>query len=286
VELVGHVTGQLRREPMPMNTRSTSVTAADDMSPIESKLDLLLKDMAEVKRNNKQFTTDVSEIKADLKQFKQDITSSIDMCFGKIEDVNKDVEVNKKLLDQQKEVIDSLTSTVSVLEKRVFSLQQVVETTNQYSRSNCLEIHGVPETKSENIMDVVKGVARVLNFNLKEEMIDAVHRLSKNVNKPEAPRGIIIKFCRRIDMEALRNKTRVKNGFSAAELGLQSESKVYVNLSLTPYVRMLWNEVRAFKVKHNFKYAWITSAGKVFLRERDGTRAFLINHKCDLDHIM
>lgn len=145
---------------------------------------------------------------------------------------------------------------------------------DQYSRNNCLEIRGVPEIKSENIVSISKQVASALNFKLEDPMIDAVHRLAKNPNKPDEPRGIILRFCRRLDMEEMRRKARVKRAFSASELGFRSENKVTVNLSLTKDTRILWAAVQTFKTRKNFKFSWITNAGKIFLRRSEGRPQF------------
>lgn len=248
----------------------------------DQKLDLILKEITELKNQNIKYNSDISAIKESIDELKRDVTVSIDFCHSKIADTNKDVKVNKDNITLHERQIESLSSELEVVKVQLAELQQITAISNQYSRSNCLEISGVPEVRSEDIMAVVRSVAKALSFDLKDRMIDAVHRLAKNPQYPEAPRGIILKFCRRIDMEAMRSRTRVKNGFSAAELGLDSESKVYINLSMTKHTRLLWSAVRVFKQEQGYKYAWITSAGKVFLRKADNSRAILINGKMDL----
>lgn len=276
---------------MPVTTRSNSVTSADDAADdnmaltTDQKLDLILKEITELKNQNIKYSNDISEIKESIAEFKKDITISIDFCHSKIADTNKEVKVNTDHILIQEREIETLSSELEVVKRQLADLQQTTATSNQYSRSNCLEISGVPEVRNEDIMAVVKSVAKALNFELKDWMVDAVHRLAKNTQYPETPRGIILKFCRRIDMEAMRNRTRVKNGFSATELGLGSESKVYINLSMTRHTRLLWSDVRAFKHERGYKYAWITSAGKVFLRRTDNSRAILINGKWDLEKL-
>lgn len=251
----------------------------------DQKLDMILKEIAEIKTHNNKFSSDISEMKESINQFKKDISETVDMCFLKLEDTNQEVKTNKVSIIDHEKHIELLSSELEKMKKQVAELQHSTEASNQYSRSNCLEIYGVPEMKNEDIMAVVKSVGKALNFELKDRMVDAVHRLAQNPRNPDAHRGIVLKFCRRIDMEVMRSKTRVKNGFSAVELGMDSESKIYVNLSLSKYTKLLWSEVRAFKLSHGYKYAWITSAGKVFLRKTDGSRPILIRGKVDLDKL-
>lgn len=154
----------------------------------------------------------------------------------------------------------------------------------QYSRCNCLEIQGIPETRMENVYDLVTAVAGVLGFKLEPWMIDAAHRLAA-VPGRSGPRNIIVKFCRRIDMDQVRRLAIKKKGFSASNLGFSSEHTVYVNLSMTRETRILWSETRKLKSDLQFKYAWITAAGKIFLRKREEDRPQLIEDQSDLQRL-
>lgn len=265
-------------------TRQARNNSASDLT-IDQKLDLLLSEMSEIKNDNKQFKNDILEIKDDLKQLKTDVNESIDLCYTKIKDCETNLQVNSTKINDSEEAIQGLVCENISLKKQLSETQKLLRSTEQYSRSNCLEIHGVPEERSESVMDVVKKVGRVLNYEVKDEMVDAVQRLAKNPRNPTAHRGIIVKFCRRHEMEQFRAKTRVKNGFSAAELGYKSESKVFVNLSLSKHTRILWTETRAFRKQRNYKYAWISSAGKIFLRKEEGSPAILIVDSADLQQL-
>lgn len=265
-------------------TRQTRSNSVSDMS-IDQKLDLLLSEISDIKNYNKQFKDDILGIKDDLKQLKADVNESIDLCFNKIKDCEVKLQNNSSRISESEEVIQGLISENNSLKKQLGEAQRLLRSTEQYSRSNCLEIHGVPEERSESVIDVVKKVGRVLNFEVKEDMIDAVHRLAKNTRNPTAHRGIIVKFCRRVEMEQFRAKTRVKNGFSASELGYKTESRVFVNLSLSKDTRILWAETRAFRKQRNYKYAWISSSGKIFLRKEEGLPPILISESADLQKL-
>lgn len=261
--------------------------AADDNMTFttDQKLDLILKEITELKNQNIKYNSDISGIKESIDELKRDITVSIDFCYFEIADTEKDVKVNKDNISFHERQIETLSGELEVVKRQLADLQQKIATNNQFSRSNCLEISGVPEVKNEDTMAVVRSVAKALNLELKDRMVDAVHRLAKNPQNPEMPRGIILKFCRRIDMEAMRSMTRVKNGFSAAELGSASESKIFINLSMTRHTRLLWSAVRAFKQECGYKYARITSTGKVFLHRTDNSRVILINGKSDREKL-
>lgn len=252
---------------------------------IDQKLDLLLNDVTEIKTSNIELKENINEIKEEFKQFKIDINESIEMCYGRIKDCEESTKKNRDDIEKHGKELEDLETENIQLKKEVIRLQTAMSVAEQYSRSNCLEVRGVPEMKNEVIMDVVKNVARSINFNLNEGMINAVHRLASNPSVPHAPRGIIIKFCRRLDLEDMRKKTRVKNGFSAAELGYQSENQIFISLSMTRETSALWKHTRDFKKQHGYKYAWVTSTGKIFVRREEGMKAVHITAKHDLERL-
>lgn len=252
---------------------------------VDDKLNLLINEVRQIKRGNEECLNEITTIKEDITLFKQDISNSLDMCFGKIKDCEGSINKQSNSIATCESLIDTLRSENSTLKKSVEDLKMKVITGEQYSRSNCLEISGVPETKNENVVAVVKQIANSLNFKLEDNMIDAVHRLSKNTFKPDVPRGIILKFCRRLDMEDMRQRARVKKSILAGELGYHSEGRIYVNLSLGRETRQLWAAVRKFKVDHNFKYAWITNAGKIFLRKNENGKAVHVLGMSDLERL-
>lgn len=270
------------RSAVRSNSSTDSVTANLSM---DQKLDLLLNDVAEIKSANAEFKEDINEIKEQFKQFKIEINESIEVCYDRIKDCEDGTKGNRRDIGRHEEQLEVILTENIQLKKEVNKLQAAMSAAEQYSRNNCLEVRGVPEVKNEVIMDVVKNIARSINFNFSEGMIDAVHRLSSNPNFPHAPRGIIIKFCRRLDLEEMRKKTRVKNGFSAAELGYQSENRIFISLSMTRETSALWKHTRNFKKEHGYKYAWITSTGKIFVRREDGTKAVHVTSKHELERL-
>lgn len=265
-------------------TRNTPQSQGSGMT-VDQKLDVLLSEVAAIKSDNGKFREDILSIKEDLKEFKVDINRSLEMCFSKVGDVEASLKECQKQIKDYEGTIDNLSSVNTSLKNELCELKRSQRVAEQYSRCNCLELWGVPETRQENILEIVKNVSHFLGFDFNNSMVDAAHRLAKNPGKPQDPRGIIVKFCRRIDMEALRARSRVKNGFSALDLGYDRDSKIYVNLSLSKETRVLWTQTRIVKERKHFKYAWITSAGKIFVRKTEGADAVLISEAADLDSL-
>lgn len=261
-----------------VRTRAQSV---NDMQAFEEKLDLILSEISQVKSDGASLKSDVNSIKNDNKQFKADITKTMDMFAEQLNDLKSSMgETASKVIDQGND-IDVLKSENISLKSKVSDLQRKLNACAQYSRSNCLDIQGVPESRSENVLQLVTKVAQVLGFKLEPFMIDAVHRLAPIPGR-SGPRNIIVKFCRRVDMEEMRRLAIKRGGFSASNLGFSSELKVYVNLSMTRETRLLWADTRKLRDDGQYKYAWITSSGKIFLRKKDGDPPKLIEGHKDL----
>ncbi|KAG8336683.1 hypothetical protein J6590_041052 [Homalodisca vitripennis] len=117
-------------------------------------------------------------------------------------------------------------------------LSEISEINSQYTRSNCLEIQGVPETSTENVMDLVVAVANVLGFRLETSMVDVA-----------------------------------RSKFGAWLLEGRGET------------RILWTNTRKLKDELQYTFAWITSAGKIYLRKSDRQRPILIEDLSDLERL-
>ena len=101
----------------------------------------------------------------------------------------------KKERKEKDELIKSLQIEVSSLEIEVKNLEKKADDQEQYSRRNCLLIHGLNETKTENRDEMVLEVINdKLNIEMSQISIDRSHRLGKR--KRRKPRAIIVKFTR------------------------------------------------------------------------------------------
>lgn len=271
--------------PPPLPADKARTRSQSEFQVIEDKLDLIISDIAKIKSDGVTLKEDVGSMRNEIKEFKEDINRAVDLCFEKVKDLEVAVSGTTSKVCSQEQEIESLRSENVQLTRELLAVKKNLNSSAQYSRSNCLDIQGVPEVKSENILEVVIKVANFVGFVLEPSMIDAVHRLAPNANRPNAPRNIIVKFCRRIDMEEMRRKASTKRGFSAANLGLESEQLVYVNLAMTRDTRILWSETRKFKAEHHYQFAWITSSGKIFLRKAERKSAILIEDLSDLQRL-
>ncbi|XP_046662153.1 uncharacterized protein LOC124355189 [Homalodisca vitripennis] len=166
----------------------------------------------------------------------------------------------------------------SKLKDRVSILENKVDEMEQYSRKNCVETHGIPETDND-VMDHVKSVGQALGMEITDQMIDNCHLLRKRPGSDRPP-GIIIKFVRKIDAENMLQKRKGKK-LSTRHLGMQSDIPVYINESLSPARRRLLAMAREVKLQKHYKWLWVRG-GKIFLRKEDNGPVSTVTCQADL----
>ena len=96
-----------------------------------------------------------------------------------------------------------MQNRVEILEEEKESLGKEIDDLEQYSRRNCLVLHGVVETNAECTDDIIiKTSAEELGIDVTQEDLDRRHRLGRVKRNENKPRPIIVNFAR----YAVRNK--------------------------------------------------------------------------------
>lgn len=103
-------------------------------------------------------------------------------------------------INEQKNNTSTLKNQQSLLANRISDLESKIDDLEQYSRRNCLLIHGVPEQTAEQSNQVALNIIRDrLDIQITESDLDRSHRLGKRKNTDDnttrRPRPIIVKFC-------------------------------------------------------------------------------------------
>ena len=113
---------------------------------------------------------------------------------------------------EKDQLINSLHIEVSSLKVEVKILEKKADGQEQYSRRNCLLIHGLTETKTEDTDEIVlDAINNKLNFEISQISINRSHRLGKRKGSVQKSRAIILKFTRYKDRHhAFTNKKLLK----------------------------------------------------------------------------
>lgn len=235
--------------------------------------------------------TNISKQIAELFNEMQGMRAEQRSLATSLESTHEDINDCKLMLKEQKldikrcsDDVEALKMVNNTLKKQICELKHEVAALQQYSRANCIDIRGVPEQKFENITEVVLTVTRAIRFKLESWMIDAVHRLAGNTTDSR-PRGIILKLVRRVDYNELLRLAKVKKGFSASELGYVSDSKIYINPSMSKENKALLAAAREKARTSGYRYVWFVN-GKIMVRKAQGQPAILITSKEQLDQVI
>ena len=118
-------------------------------------------------------------------------------------------EEERKERDQE---VKHLKEEISKMSNEMKDLKKEVDRQEQYSRRNCLLVHGVKEEQNE---DTDKVVIKLIRDNLEEDIsledLDRTHRIGSSRNSNGKTRPIIIKFARyNVRRRVFSNKKKLK----------------------------------------------------------------------------
>ncbi len=179
-------------------------------------------------------------------------------------------------IDTTKEATDANGANIQALTIKCNQLEENLDDLEQYSRRNCLLLHGVKETKSEDTTtEAINSINMHLGIDLQVKDIDRSHRLGKP--KPPGTLGqrskagpIIIKFVSYQQRQQTYKQKRKMKGTSL----LISESLTAKRMNI---YRAAQHQVKEGKIKST----WTTDGKVTILTKED--RKQIINKISDLD---
>ena len=176
------------------------------------------------------------------------VTESLEFFSNKFDELERE---NKK----KNEKIKELEETIDILTEKNKSLTSDVDELEQYSRRNCLLLHGVQENENENTDDIVlKTMSEELDIEIKENDLDRTHRIGNRNRKDGKPRAIIVKFtCYATRNKIYSNKKKLKG------------KKFLITESLTSRRYHLLKEAQE---KYGVKNVW-TSDGRILFKQNN-----------------
>ena len=155
-------------------------------------------------------------------------------------------------LKEKDEKIEGLERKNKLLNEKNQDLTDRLDDLEQYSRRNCLLLHGVREDEEENTDEIILStIATEIGININEEDIDRTHRLGKPNRRDGKPRPIIVKFTR----------YNVRNKVYAYKRNLKGK-KYLITESLTSNRMKLLLEAQQ---KYGVRNVW-TSDGRILYK--------------------
>lgn len=253
-----------------------SVSASTPLSPASSDAAMLdaIKDQVDSAVKNavtRAIKTEFDELRADMSALK-DVKSSIEFMCKEFERLNLELIAAKKTIADLQVDNAALKGTVNDLSSRVILLEQ-------YSRENNIEISGLPENKSENLVNVVTQIIKTTSCSLKESDILTCTRIRKMDANSARPRSVVVKLASAKERDTLiaavvkHNKFNSEDKLNTHKLGYGGpKAAVYVTEHLSPYYKKLHAETRKIARDRGFRYIWIRN-GRIFVRKDDSAPA-------------
>lgn len=175
-----------------------------------------------------------------------------------------------------------LKTTVKDLTHRLNSMEQNL-------RENNLEVHGIPEHRSENILNLIQQCSKVVGHGLTEGEVVNCTRVAKQNKDSKIPRTIIVKFNNTKSRDAFYssvyryNKTNPHDKLNTALLGIAGDKRpVYVSEHLSPSNKNLHMAARKKAKEQNYQFVWVRN-GRIYARKDPNSSYILIKSTESLD---
>lgn len=248
---------------------------------INIKFDALLHDLS----------SKVNSVESSVTKISQQYCTLLD----KINNLNTDITDMKACIDFQEDTISDLKQKVSVLEADNKSLtnkltvfenkmsdfegmKRSLNEVEQRARLNNLEVFGVPERKTEDLVTLMLSVSTAVGEPITKEDMEYVTRVPSRIKTPGLPKTIVVRFKSTLLKDKLLSAARKKRGLTSTELGIPGDSKqIFINEHLTSDNKALLKAAREKCKELGFSYIW-TRNSKIYVRQHDKTNAFRIYH--------
>ena len=188
----------------------------------------------------------------------------------------KNLNENFKKLESDVAVVKNINN---ILCKQMVSVERRCGKNAQYCRRECVEVVKLPSPIGDDQLEnAVCSVLRYIGANITAEQIESCHRLKKNTDTT------IARFLRRKGCDqVMRVKSKLKK-MNSADLDLPVGTKIYINKSLCPYCRGLWNQCKKlWNICKLFSFFTLNGSACVKLQENGSYN--IITHINDLKEI-
>lgn len=243
------------KELLKLNKSDLQVKAKkllDDNNELQEKL--LTNQNDSISTNN---AASMMEILTTMKQEISEISTTMKALLEENSQLKATIVISKNVTD--------------LLKKQIIALEIQSNKTDQYSRRECLEISGIPGSiADDNLEELTLEIFKSIDVDIPTENVHACHRIGKKGNA-------IIKLVNRKDVhQILVNKKKLKDT-NKCDLGLEVNTKIYINESLCPYYKGLWTKAKKLLNKDRIDSFW-THNGSIKIKMLDDNKAIYVFH--------
>ena len=196
------------------------------------------------------------------------------------------MQFNTKTLQEVRKLNDKFTNLESqllvtknvnyLLQQRVINLERQCWTNAQYSRRDCWEVAGIPESVKQNeLKDKFLRIFRKVGCDIPSDNIKAYHRSGRHNN-------FIIKFSKRKNCQQIFSVKWDLSKLDMKEVDLPEETQIFVNQSLWPYCKSLWSKSKKLRSLGKILSFFIWNS-TIKIKIQENSNPVSITHSSDFD---
>lgn len=221
-----------------------------------------------------------------------------------------ETEITNQLLYKELSNLKSMVSNVlselntmrqekDLMSKRIVILENKVNLYEQERKRNFIDIIGIPDIQPNSAREKLFTLINIgLDEQIRDDEIEFCYVkqtkntfsqiLSDNNSASKITSNILcVKFSSFAAKERImKKKSTCKNKLNAAIFGDKcGGNNIFINDTLTAYMRSLLTETRKMKLQHQYKYLWVRNSS-IYIRKNEGDKAIKIKNFDDLDKII
>ena len=199
--------GSLKENPEVDNIFTTSMDSPECLQILFNCLQNVEKVLRRYMKCFESFTQS-SQIKGELQL--KDLSEAVEFIANKFDQY----ETERK---EKEKTINDLQGKVSEISNEIEVLKHSLDRQQQYSRRNCVLIHGIPEQKGEETDEqTLKIIIEELGETVEKSDLDRAHRIGAFKEDKSKCRAIIVKFSKyNVREKVFKNKKKLKGiGYS------------------------------------------------------------------------
>jgi DNA repair exonuclease SbcCD ATPase subunit len=242
------------------------------MVTVKEMKDLLKKELTPINNTLQQLSSNFDGLKDSVKF----LSDKYDDLLRELHSMNEKHDLQSKNLKKAREELNEA-------KQRAAEAKQQAEELAQYIRRDCVEIAGIQPTMDLSCEAIVNSIGETIGVPITADDISIAHPIP-SYNQSAAPK-LIVKFTRRQVRNKFyqaRKKLASKKAKDLPRLGLESDARVYISESLTPYKKKLFGQVNKLKKRLKWKYIW-TYNGRIYLKQDENNGVHIFDKEEDFN---
>ncbi|XP_063635164.1 uncharacterized protein LOC134805896 [Cydia splendana] len=260
-----------------------------DLSNLESEIKNMFADIKSELKSLRSENSTINNSISELKTQQQEILSEFNhmkTSFEFADEKQREHERQMAELTSKVSDLENKHSDYEALNNKYDHLLLDLDRQQQYARIQNLEITGMPESKNENLPNLIISIAKHAGVEIIQSDIEHVTRVRAMTPREGRPRAIVVKLRNRTHKNNILAGLRRTRGISTSDIDLQGESRrLYVNEHLTPSRKQVLKECKTAAKNRGYEYVWVRECN-IYARKSDGAPVLAVESLKDLKKLL